>query len=536
MRKCTALLITALCLLIPLTTRAAERNTLIFISDLHMNVDVPYAWLKTNAPALASFINRVNAREDVAQLVILGDLLDDWVETVENAPHTFQDILTSSNNAEVVTALRTICQNPNITVTYVVGNHDMLAFDPANKAVITNLLPGMKIVADPPGLGSFSMNSVIWGEHGHRYCMFNAPDIWSRTPGHLPLGYFISRIAASKSARDHTVYTTMDALDMFVKSSGSYYTPPAGQENVVFNDEFIHVLFDTFALVWGGYLPWNTFMMGGLDYFNTDPSMDDIGNVYNGIYSNWPSRMDIVNPYEAVWNDVGHLSSAANLLFEMPDRIKPLYPFIPRIVLFGHTHKAAFNYYCDTVNSVYANTGTWIDGSPRTWVEIETNHGGNKDFYTVSLWFDGESVPRQSATLDALISSVPPTPIALVIKANGSTNDISITSSDNLSIAVQLYPGEYSGVEVDWWVVALAGSTWYYLDSAAGWMQFDGNFSICHPVNQGTLFNLPETPVLNMTGLPVGSYTFWFAVDYPMDGILNVDGQILLDSVKVVVQ
>jgi len=265
MQKRIVLLIVALCLLVPLSARAAERNKLIFISDLHMNVDVPYAWLKTNAPPLAAFINQVNEREDVAELVILGDMLDDWIETVENTPHTFYDILVSTNNAEVVAALRSICQNPNITVTYVVGNHDLLTFEAANKTSITNILPGLNIISDSPGLGAYTKNSVIWAEHGHRYCMFNAPDIWSRTNGHLPLGYFISRIAASKSAREHKVYTTMDALDTLIKSPGSFYTPPAGQENVVFNDEFINALFDVFALVWGGCLPSDTFTMGEVD-------------------------------------------------------------------------------------------------------------------------------------------------------------------------------------------------------------------------------------------------------------------------------
>jgi len=132
--------------------------------------------------------------------------------------------------------------------------------------------------------------------------------------------------------------------------------------------------------------------------------------------------------------------------------------------------------------------------------------------------------------------SMPPGPIVPLIKANGSTNDITVSYSDNLSMTVQLDPGQYAGVNVDWWVVVLAGSSWYYLNSALQWTQFDGNLSNCHPANQGALFNLPATEVLNITGLQTGSYTFWFAVDYPMDGILNVDGPILLDSVNVIVQ
>ncbi len=395
--------IVALCLGARIDAQAVERNKLVFISDLHLNIDASYAWLKTNAAPLAAFINQVNARSDVAELVILGDLLDDWVEPVANAPHSFQDILGGQNNTGVVAALRAICQNTNLTVTYVTGNHDLLSFEAASKTVITSSIPGLKITSDAPGLGAYRKNNVVWAEHGHRYCMFNAPDIWSRTNGHLPLGYFISRVAATKSARDGQVYTTQDALETLIKSPDSFYTPPPGEENVVYSDQFIHALFDAFALVWGGLWPWNTFAMGGVDAFTNSPTVDAIGSTFNGIYTGWPTRMDRVNQYEAIANELARLNSAADLLFEMPDRIKTQYPFTPRIVLFGHTHEAAFNYHCAKVNTIYANTGTWIDGCPKTWVEIEINTTGGKAFYTVSLWYYGESTPRQSSTLDVPI-------------------------------------------------------------------------------------------------------------------------------------
>jgi hypothetical protein len=132
-------------------------------------------------------------------------------------------------------------------------------------------------------------------------------------------------------------------------------------------------------------------------------------------------------------------------------------------------------------------------------------------------------------------TNIPPTVIGPVIKANGSTNDITIGHSGNLSITVQLNPGQYSGVPVDWWVIARAGSSWYYLNNLGQWIE-DGNLLNWHPVYQGPLFDLPATPVLNITGLPVGLYTFYFAVDYPMNGILNLDGPILVDTVNVTVQ
>jgi len=128
--------------------------------------------------------------------------------------------------------------------------------------------------------------------------------------------------------------------------------------------------------------------------------------------------------------------------------------------------------------------------------------------------------------------SVPPTPIELVIEANGCTDNVTINNSANLSITVQLDPGEYTGVNVDWWVFACSESSWFYKDSVAGWIQAGA----WHPVCQGTLGYLPATEVLNTSGLRTGLYTFYFAVDYPMDGILNLDGPILVDAVNVTVQ
>jgi hypothetical protein len=91
--------------------------------------------------------------------------------------------------------------------------------------------------------------------------------------------------------------------------------------------------------------------------------------------------------------------------------------------------------------------------------------------------------------------------------------------------------GGYLGVPVDWWVFVHAGSSWLYMNSAAGWVQ-EGAW---HPMYQGGLFNLPDTPVLRYA-LPVGSYTFYFAISYPMNGILNPNGPILYDSVNVTVR
>jgi len=122
--------------------------------------------------------------------------------------------------------------------------------------------------------------------------------------------------------------------------------------------------------------------------------------------------------------------------------------------------------------------------------------------------------------------------IGPTIKANGTVGNVTVNYPDAMSITVEMNADNYAGVPVDWWVVACANGTWFYLNSTAGWTQ-EGDW---HPVCQGGLFDLPATEVLNITGLGTGLYTFWFAVDYPMDGILNLDGPILVDAVNVTVQ
>lgn len=74
--------------------------------------------------------------------------------------------------------------------------------------------------------------------------------------------------------------------------------------------------------------------------------------------------------------------------------------FTPRIVLFGHTHKAMFWQRIGSRSTIYANTGTWIDSKPMTWVEVEVNDlRFKRRSYTVSLWYEGEIGPRQSGTI-----------------------------------------------------------------------------------------------------------------------------------------
>lgn len=151
---------------------------------------------------------------------------------------------------------------------------------------------------------------------------------------------------------------------------------------------------------------------------------------------------------------------------------------------------------------------------------------------TYYYWVKSKSVNAAGASSFSASDSGFLGVVGPLITANGLVGDVYLSSEDTVTITVAMNTGDYAGIPVDWWVIVCAGSSWYYMNNSYQWTPLDGNF---HPVYQGLLSNLPETEVLNI-GLDSGSYTFYFAVDYPMDGILDINGTILVDAVNVTVQ
>ena len=101
------------------------------------------------------------------------------------------------------------------------------------------------------------------------------------------------------------------------------------------------------------------------------------------------------------------------------------------------------------------------------------------------------------------------------IKANGSDGIITVSPSDPVSINISLDPGVKAGQNADWWVAVstpfASPANWYSIDHSAGWMPGINRY------DQAPLFDLSPLEVLN-TNLPLGNYTFYFAIDDP-DGM-----------------
>jgi hypothetical protein len=102
------------------------------------------------------------------------------------------------------------------------------------------------------------------------------------------------------------------------------------------------------------------------------------------------------------------------------------------------------------------------------------------------------------------------------IKANGSDTDITINSSDTLSITASLNAADSAGTNADWWAAAYTPFGWYYFNAYSWSWQTGLNYSY-----QGALFTFPSSELLNISGLPDGTYFFYFGVDTVMNGLLD---------------
>ncbi|MBI2877425.1 MAG: S8 family serine peptidase [Candidatus Tectomicrobia bacterium] len=118
------------------------------------------------------------------------------------------------------------------------------------------------------------------------------------------------------------------------------------------------------------------------------------------------------------------------------------------------------------------------------------------------------------------------------VKANGADGPIQVAQKDLLTVSLRLAPNLQNGKSVDWWVVATTPlfppNDLFFYHLTQGWIP---GLSVTY---QGPLFTLSPMEVLRMTGLPVGSYTFYFGVDTNPNGTLDM-GAAFYDRVQVTV-
>jgi len=400
----------------PFANGGNERNMIVVLSDLHLGADLAYAECNKNLPSLQKLLKQINASPNIKELVIAGDLLDEWfvpATTDTYAGKNQRDFVQriAKTNKGVIDDFNNIIQSGKILVTYVPGNHDLTV----TAENIDLILPGINQVRDKEqGLGTYSPADYpkIAIEHGHRYNFFCAPDPISNqdvAPGTImPPGYFFTRIAALHVLQKYPqpgdtlrVVTPNTSGDASQSSLFSYWKLWEWAINYLpiknkFDEKIIATNVNGFTKKYAvnDLLPYQLTAGGKLDV-----------NLYKGIQDTWNQRQ-VLN-HVAVNIPVAQAITKASSAEETDNQATVQYFMNPdsdkRIVIFGHTHVAkissANNY--NGEKSIYANSGTWIDNNPKlttmNFIVITPQNTNTFSQTHVKLYnFEGEAVIKMA--------------------------------------------------------------------------------------------------------------------------------------------
>jgi UDP-2,3-diacylglucosamine pyrophosphatase LpxH len=363
----------------PFVNGSNKRDMIVVISDLHLGADLAYAEINNNLASLENFLAKIRVSQNVKELVIAGDMLDEWfvpanIDTYNGKDQRDFVHRIAIANKSVIDAFNRIIQDGKILVTYVPGNHD-LTITADN---VASILPGINQARDEmQGLGTYSPANYpeIAIEHGHRYNFFCAPDPISNkdiAPGSImPPGYFYARIGVLHVVQNcktpgDTILTPTPNLSgdesqnlLFAYWKVWEWAIKSLPIQNKFNDKIIITNIDGFTQTYSvnDLLPYQTSAGGIINV-----------NLYKGIQDDWDERQKL-NKVSVKIPEVQAIQNAANPT-DTDNQALTQYFMNPnsnkRLVVFGHSHIAKI---ISTTNykgqkSIYANSGTWIDHNP----------------------------------------------------------------------------------------------------------------------------------------------------------------------------
>jgi UDP-2,3-diacylglucosamine pyrophosphatase LpxH len=360
----------------PFNNGSNQRNMIVVISDLHLGPDLAYTECKNNLKALEKLLYKIKNSANVKELVIAGDMLDEWfvpanIDTYNGQSQANYVQRIATTNKGVIDAFNAIIQEGKILVTYVPGNHD-LTITAEN---ISLILPGINQARDTSlGLGTYIPDNlpILAIEHGHRYNFFCAPDPISNqtiAPGSItPPGYFFTRIAALHVAQECTIAgDTIPELSLNTTGGESqtllyaYWKLWQWAINALpienkFDEELIVTNINGFS---------GNFSVNDLIPFQLTNGGEIDVNLFKGVQDSWSQRQALNNvpvnipTLQAIKNSASSTESdnqAKTQYFLNPNSNK-------RIVIFGHSHDAKIIASTNTngQKTIYANSGTWVD-------------------------------------------------------------------------------------------------------------------------------------------------------------------------------
>jgi len=225
------------------------------------------------------------------------------------------------DNADIVAALADTIASGTV-LHYTLGNHD---FD------LPDTLFRTWFRATQMG-DNFTLG-LVWGEHGHRFDLFNAsPDPLNLDPakGHRPLGYYITRV--------HTHPSSTKALGISPLNSSAYIRAKVAEarEEIIFNTARSMSKWTVATLVL-------QYVMrdAGVTYEDTikmpdgqEVTLQQVSDAYQDLFHNWEKKHGLLSAFNAVLAACDSLDASAQQIRD--DHGK-------RIVALGHSHIAKWN-------------------------------------------------------------------------------------------------------------------------------------------------------------------------------------------------
>jgi UDP-2,3-diacylglucosamine pyrophosphatase LpxH len=369
-----------------------QRSLIIIISDLHLGANDIYTETKQNRDALVSFLKQVRVSPHVKELVIAGDLIDEWfvpmhIDTFNGKTQRDFVKALAKNNKSIFNAFNDMIKDGNVNVTYVPGNHDILI----DSSDIQSVLPGISEARDVKGLGAYVPPDFpeLIIEHGHRYNFFCAPDFSNRsitnTGSILPPGYFFTRMATSSviegRPENNNNIPVVSKNELSAEQLGYFLYWNIWKElitvfpvNEGIEEKVLKTGLDGLTEVYAisDFLPYQDPETGYIDV-----------KLHNGIIENWDERQNNnlvpvkIPMEEAVLKAAlaSHLDDQSQTqFFDNPNSDK-------RIVIFGHSHEARVitSLNKEGKKQIYVNSGTWIDKNKCTKTFVVVAPPKNKD-------------------------------------------------------------------------------------------------------------------------------------------------------------
>jgi len=365
-----------------------SRSKIVIVSDIHMSTqkasEEGYSIFTQNNALFYHFLEEVRKSDSIKELVILGDLLDNWIvpmgvhtlsEEIPDNKAYFQAIAQAEVNQGIFETLNQIADEGKIRLLYVPGNHDMLV----NETIFKSLIPNGIWKGTHEGTGVYFPEEKIACEHGHVYDAFNAPDRLTTQGSILPAGYFISRIYATTLMPSHLSFACAlvinETQDVFYQSVWNMAVKALGIPESEWDIEQI---------------------VTGVDGYSKTYSISEARDIYaESIRENWVLRQaenGVAYPDENL-----HLIESGLFASQSLEKVAQRQYFKTEranMVVFGHTHKAKIKKETSSTGAtIYANSGAWCEStlhniSPleRTCIVLNTASSTGSKISMVSLY------------------------------------------------------------------------------------------------------------------------------------------------------